>query len=159
MTPKKIIIHCSASRNGVRYPISQIRQDHLARGFKDVGYHFVIQPNGDVETGRPTNEEGAHCEGENHDSIGVCLVGLDKFTRAQFTALESTLDGIFMRYPAISGTEVYAHCQFSSAIKQGKTCPNIPINTLLYWYHAKDDTCLERFMLRGEARKNAAAIS
>ena len=157
MTPKKIVIHCSASKNGARYPIERIRADHLARGFADVGYHFVIQPNGDVETGRPTNESGAHCEGENHDSIGICLVGLDLFTPAQFSALEKTIDGIFFKYPLMAGAEIYAHSQFPSAIRQGKSCPNIPINTLLYWYHTKDDSALHKHMLRGEAKKNAAA--
>jgi hypothetical protein len=156
MTPKKIILHCSASKNGVDYPVAQIKKDHLARGFRDIGYHFVIQPNGIVYTGRATNEPGAHCEGENHHSVGICLVGLDKFTAAQFSALESVLDDLFMKYQTLGHSEIYCHHQFDSAKKQGKTCPNIPINTLLYWYHCKDDTILASYLLKGEARKNAA---
>lgn len=52
-----------------------IREWHLARGFSDIGYHFVIWRDGHIETGRPLERIGAHARGHNSDSIGVCLVG------------------------------------------------------------------------------------
>jgi hypothetical protein len=133
--PKRIIIHCTASKDGVKYPLEQIRKDHIARGFEDVGYHIVIQPDGQCDHGRPLNRVGAHVEGMNTGSIGIALVGHDKFTRQQFDTLRYNIDGLLLRYMDIKKTEIYCHSQFESAIKQGKTCPNIPINVLLCWYY------------------------
>nr|WP_329601534.1 N-acetylmuramoyl-L-alanine amidase [Pasteurella multocida] len=40
-----------------------------------------------VESGRKIGEIGAHCRGQNRNSIGICLVGTDRFTVAQWQAL------------------------------------------------------------------------
>lgn len=147
MTPKRIIIHCSATPNGKTYPMSQIRQDHIARGFNDAGYHLALQPDGEVQRGRPLNQVGAHCEGENFDSIGICLIGNDKFSLKQFDVLRYQIEGILMTYP-IRKWDIYCHRQFASAIKQGKTCPNIPSNNLIYWLATRDDSALELYTLK-----------
>lgn len=55
--------------------LSEIRKLHIARGFKDVGYHFVISANGRVWKGRPIEEEGAHVKSDNAESIGICVCG------------------------------------------------------------------------------------
>jgi N-acetylmuramoyl-L-alanine amidase len=52
-----------------------IRQWHLARGFDDIGYHFVLLKNGDTQPGRDPRSVGAHAAGKNHDSIGICFEG------------------------------------------------------------------------------------
>jgi len=67
----------------------------LVNGWQDTGYHYVIgngtdSGNGQVEMGRPTDQRGAHCKNNNHDSIGICLVGnfLNKYPFAkQYDAL------------------------------------------------------------------------
>lgn len=48
----RIILHCSATREGVDIDTATIRQWHLKRGFRDVGYHFVIRIDGRVELDR-----------------------------------------------------------------------------------------------------------
>lgn len=147
MTPTKIIVHCSASANGKRVDISEIEKWHKARGFNKIGYHLVIQPDGEVQRGRGLNEVGAHCEGENANSIGICLVGNDKFSKAQFQALEKQLDSILLTYETIRHYAIYCHYQFKSAQKQGKLCPNIEINRLLVWYHLKEDGAIKPYVL------------
>jgi N-acetylmuramoyl-L-alanine amidase len=132
--PKMITIHCADSRNGKPYPLEQMRHDHLLRGFKDIAYHKIIQPNGEVQDGRPLNIEGSHVSQHNKGNIGICLVGNTLFTQAQWNALRNTLDGIFLTY-SIPKTELHCHYQFDTAIKQGKTCPNVPINVILLWYY------------------------
>ncbi len=132
--PERIVIHCSASPNGKSYPIEQMTKDHIARGFETIGYHFLIQPDGTAEVGRPLNMVGAHVEGHNTGSIGICMVGTDKFTQAQWDALRYKLDGVMLTY-SLAKTEIYCHYQFDTAIKQCKTCPNIPINVILCWYY------------------------
>lgn len=38
-----IIIHCSATPQGVRLSFDDCRQDHIRhRGFNDIGYHFYV---------------------------------------------------------------------------------------------------------------------
>lgn len=53
----------------------QIHQSHLSRGWSGIGYHYLIRKDGSIETGRPIHTEGAHCEGYNDCTIGICLSG------------------------------------------------------------------------------------
>jgi N-acetylmuramoyl-L-alanine amidase len=68
----RIIFHHSASATGT---VEEIRSWHIARGFGDIGYHFVIPLDGPFEPGRKVQATGAHAQGRNSDSIGVCIVG------------------------------------------------------------------------------------
>ena len=70
------VIHCSATRQGTDYSVSQIRDWHVNyRKFRDIGYHFLIHLDGRIERGRPWDQPGAHAKGYNNNSIGVCYVG------------------------------------------------------------------------------------
>ena len=70
-----IIIHCTATRETQDYTPEQLKHDHLARGFIDVGYHYYIRKDGTVTQHRRLNEVGAHCRPFNRCSIGVCYEG------------------------------------------------------------------------------------
>ena len=70
-----IIIHCSATRETQDYTPEQLKHDHMARGFLDVGYHFYIRKDGTVTQHRRLNEVGAHCRPFNRCSIGICYEG------------------------------------------------------------------------------------
>lgn len=69
----EIIIHCSATPEGRDVTAAQIDQWHRQRGFKSIGYHYVIRLDGSVEVGRNETAIGAHCSGHNRSSIGICL--------------------------------------------------------------------------------------
>lgn len=146
MIPKRIVIHCSASKNAVYYSADQIDSDHRARGFDKIGYHAVIQPDGQVDRGRSLNEKGAHCIEANHDSVGICLVGLDKFTRRQFKALRYYIDSLMQTYP-IEKHAIYVHNQFQSARDQKKSCPNLPVNVVLAWYLLQDEKLMTPYTI------------
>jgi N-acetyl-anhydromuramyl-L-alanine amidase AmpD len=102
-----IVLHCSASPNGLPVTPATIDAWHQARGFhrdpaaaalfnsglRSIGYHFVIGTLGQLWTGRSIAEVGAHVAGFNAASIGVCMIGTDKFTRAQWTTLRTLLAG------------------------------------------------------------------
>jgi hypothetical protein len=79
MAKTYIILHHSATPDGTVYrDYDSIKRGHLARGWKDIGYHWVIEKVNGVLTaipGRPESIEGAHCPGRNYDGIGVCCVG------------------------------------------------------------------------------------
>ena len=79
MTPKYIIIHCSATAEGKDFKAKDIDRWHKQRGFKKIGYHYVIDLDGTVEKGRNDNEVGAQAIGYNDKSLGVVYIGgLDK---------------------------------------------------------------------------------
>lgn len=95
-----IVVHCSATKASMDIGVRELDRMHRARGFSCIGYHKVIRRDGSVEDGRPIGTVGAHVEGRNHDSVGVCMVGgvdaggikgEDNFTPAQFDTLEKVL--------------------------------------------------------------------
>ena len=45
---KYLVLHCSASRCNENYSVEQLRRDHKARGFYDIGYHFYIRKDGPI---------------------------------------------------------------------------------------------------------------
>lgn len=82
----KIIIHCSASKEGQNLTVEQIDKMHRQRGFAGIGYHFVIYLDGSIHDGRDISKVGAHTTGYNTGSIGICYVGgLDKNGRIKDT--------------------------------------------------------------------------
>lgn len=109
----KIIIHCAATPNGKPFTIAQIDAMHKARGFfrnknarrlfnptlSSVGYHFVIEVDGTEKTGRGVDEVGAHVAGHNINSVGVCMVGTDKFSKHQWASLAKLVSELSSKYP------------------------------------------------------------
>ena len=130
-TVNKIIIHCSASANGdsllrgslkdgnLVTPVQAIDAMHKARGFKrdvifrkrqnpsltSIGYHFVIYTNGSIVTGRHLDEIGAHVQGSNANSLGICMIGTDAFSQAQWVALATLIKSLatLYSYAKVSG--------------------------------------------------------
>ena len=72
---KFLVLHCSASRCDQDYSVEQLRRDHKARGFYDIGYHFYIRKDGTMTQHRKLLEVGAHARPYNRCSIGICYEG------------------------------------------------------------------------------------
>lgn len=70
-----IVIHCSASKETVDYTFEQCCIDHRARGFNTCGYHRFISKDGKIYVGREFDIPGAHVQGHNSHSIGICYEG------------------------------------------------------------------------------------
>lgn len=103
-----IIIHCSATPEGRSLNFEECRRDHIMhRHFRDIGYHFYITRDGTVHDGRPIEKVGAHCEGHNSHSIGICYEGgldangkpADTRTEAQRKALKSLVERMHRLFP------------------------------------------------------------
>jgi N-acetylmuramoyl-L-alanine amidase len=118
----KIILHCSASGIASHDNIQTIANWHTERGFLDIGYHYVIVKNGSVYEGRPLEAVGAHCRGQNHDSVGICLTGLDYFTSEQFSSLRDLVKHLLSRFN-LTSDRVRLHSQYDTK----KTCPNFTL--------------------------------
>jgi N-acetyl-anhydromuramyl-L-alanine amidase AmpD len=122
--PEYIIIHHSATKQG---DAETFRRYHVqVNGWKDIGYHYVInngtyKPDGLIEKGRGEKEVGAHAIGYNNRSIGICLVGNfdeDRPTEAQMQALVQLCKDIMQRYN-IPAKNVLGHRETGAK----KTCP------------------------------------
>ena len=70
-----LVLHCSATRCNQDYSVEQLRHDHKARGFYDIGYHFYIRKDGTMTQHRKLLEVGAHARPYNRCSIGICYEG------------------------------------------------------------------------------------
>ena len=121
-----IIIHCTDTKAGQNYTVEQCRADHIKRGWSDIGYHYLIYRDGSIHNGRDVDIAGAHCEGHNTHSIGVCYVGGkggDTRTLAQKAALINLLTDLKKLYPT---ARIVGHRDYDT---KGKTCPSFDAKT------------------------------
>lgn len=113
----EIFLHYSATYADQDIGAAELKRMHLARGWSNIGYHWVIRLNGTVEQGRPENQIGAGVRGHNVNSIHICCVGglrretgpdkgFDTRTPAQKKALIRLIREIQARHP---GAVVLGH--------------------------------------------------
>lgn len=121
----EIIVHCSATPKGRDFTVADITNWHKQRGFKTIGYHYVVYRDGSVHVGRPVEQVGAHCVGHNANSIGVCYIGglaadgktpEDTRTIAQKDALVLLLNKLKRDFPLAT---IHGHRDFAR-----KACPS-----------------------------------
>lgn len=119
----KIIIHCTATPFGRDVTAAEVDRWHRSQGWRAIGYHFLIRLDGTIEPGRPVEQIGAHCRGQNSRSIGIAYVGgldslgkcADTRTDAQKQSLLTLLSSLLEKYPDAG---IFGHRDFSP-----KACP------------------------------------
>lgn len=124
---KFLTVHCSDTPNGRDDHAEDIHRWHQERGWTGIGYNAVVTVAGYLEQGRPDYWQGAHVrdfdengEGDNSDSLGICLIGTDQFSDDQLRTLEGWLLAKKAEYP---DAEVVGHRDLDSR----KTCPNFDV--------------------------------
>lgn len=141
----RIIIHCSATKEGQEYDAEDIRRWHLENGWADIGYHYVITLNGDIQEGRPIDKAGAHTPGYNKDSIGICYIGgCDKSGKPKDTRTEFQKNALYCLVKTLMNkfriTDVRGHRDYSpdknhdGKITQNewvKACPSFEVSEWL----------------------------
>ena len=126
---EKIIVHCSATPEGRDYTVADIDRWHKQRGWKGIGYHYVVYRDGSVHRGRDVAAIGAHTVGHNATSIGVCYIGgvdvcgnpKDTRTPAQRAALRDLVELLRTEYP---NATIHGHREFAA-----KACPCFDVKT------------------------------
>jgi len=102
---KRIVVHCTATREGQDVSAATIKGWHLKQGWSDIGYHYVVRLDGRVEKGRPDTAVGSHVKGWNKGSIAIVYVGgLDNDGKAKDTrtpAQKKALKEIITRMRAL----------------------------------------------------------
>ncbi|MBL7073143.1 MAG: N-acetylmuramoyl-L-alanine amidase [Candidatus Omnitrophica bacterium] len=136
---KYIVLHHSATDSGSS---EKFNRAHLRRGWKGVGYHFVIdngtcgKDNGQIETSpRWTKQiDGAHCKADsmNARAIGICLVGNfseDNMSAEQMDSLVYLVDTL-KTYYGISSRKILGHSQVDGARTE---CPGTQFPWRKFW--------------------------
>jgi len=136
----EIFIHCSATKpqwmitSTADQKVEEIRRWHVEEnGWRDIGYHFVIDRSGDIVEGRPLEQAGAHVRGHNAKSIGICLVGgwggattdqfEEHFTELQREALWKLLDDLTPKFP---NAKIRGHNEVAA-----KACPCFTVSEFI----------------------------
>lgn len=126
-----IVVHCSATEQGRDFSAVDIDRWHRERGFARIGYHYVIRLDGTIEQGRPEAVVGAHCQGYNRNSIGVCYIGglcrgkpADTLNEQQLASLRRLITDLKRRY---RGARVVGHRD----LNPHKACPCFDVATRL----------------------------
>lgn len=121
----EIIVHCTATPQGKNFTVEDIDRWHKERGWKGIGYHYVVYLDGTVHEGRDVDVMGAHCTGHNKNSIGVVYIGgldasgkkaFDSRTTEQRISLMNTIKELKSLYP---NATVHGHNEFAA-----KACPS-----------------------------------
>ncbi len=123
----RLVIHHTATP--AYTSIDSIRCYHMkVLGWRDIGYHYIVDSNGVLRLGRPDWMIGAHVKGQNRDSIGVAVLG--NFEDFSFLTsggwstpwermLRTVLEDLMRRYPA---AEVVTHREIAATL-----CPGISL--------------------------------
>jgi N-acetyl-anhydromuramyl-L-alanine amidase AmpD len=127
-----IVIHCSATPPSMNIGAAEIRKWHIEKGWKDIGYHYVIRQDGLIEKGRPDEQIGSHVKNHNSNSLGICLVGgvdsknkpQTNFTAAQFKSLSNLVRILMSEHPK---AVVRGHNEYNA----GKACPSFDVQQWL----------------------------
>lgn len=128
----QLIIHCAATNPEQDIGVEEIRDWHVnGNGWSDIGYHHVIRRAGTLEDGRPLEQVGAHCQGQNKGSIGVCMVGgvnmsgkpEANFTQEQWKQLRRYVMIFKAEYPKAT---IHGHNEYAN-----KACPSFNVQKWL----------------------------
>lgn len=67
-----IVLHHAEA---VKCTAQDVHSWHRANGWTGIGYHFFVRKDGTIYRGRPINVVGAHVQGMNSCSVGICAEG------------------------------------------------------------------------------------
>lgn len=121
----EIILHHAEAKSA---SVEEVNRWHLERGWTGIGYHFYIRKDGRIYRGRPEWAVGAHAQGHNSRSVGICVEGAymtETMPKAQFDALVWLVREEMATYP---GAKVLRHRDVNNT-----DCPgvNYPWKALL----------------------------
>lgn len=111
--------------------INGVRNSHVRRGWADIGYHFVVDPQGRVWEGRPLGWQGAHVEDNNEHNLGIVLLG--NFDRASPSQAQlNSLDALVVEQGRRFGVplnRVYTHRELRPTACPGRSLQQYMVAT------------------------------
>ena len=134
--PSKIIVHHSLTKDSGTVSWGAIRKFHtetLKRPYKDIGYHagceLVMSGSElyyEVLMGRMWTESGAHCRGQNSNSLGICFIGnYDRLApKKEMLEAGAKVIALWLDLFSLSINDIYSHHNFAPH----KSCPGALFN-------------------------------
>jgi N-acetylmuramoyl-L-alanine amidase len=110
-------LETGVARQAMADRIELYRSGHRARGWGDIGYHFVIDRSGVVWEARELKWQGAHVKDRNEGNVGILVMGnfeIQRPTDAQLTGLRNHLRAV-CAYFSVPWTRVFSHREWPGA--------------------------------------------
>lgn len=138
-----IVLHHAAA---LKCSPADIHRWHLERGWAGAGYHYLVRKDGTVYSLRPEDTVGAHCEGYNSRSIGVCAEGnfdVEQMEERQRASLHNLVRYLKDEYPE---AKIVGHRELAATNCPGKNYPLEEIKKAAEktWIDDVKDTVLKR---------------
>jgi N-acetylmuramoyl-L-alanine amidase len=118
--------------------LEQIRRAHVAphpnqenKPWADIGYHYIIDPQGRIWEGRPIQYQGAHVMNNNEHNLGVMVLGNFDEQRPTSEALAS-LDAFVadrMQAYRVSLSRVFTHQEINPTACPGRNLQAYMVST------------------------------
>lgn len=140
----EVILHTSATPGDWHEgkTVDQMRDEidrwHRDRGWKGIGYHRVVAPDGSMAEGRSIYKPGAHVKGRNTGTIGICMIpvkthkGIKEFetyfTEAQRRTVKRYIADLAKLTPI---SKVTGHNDYAA-----KECPGFKVRSSSDWLPA-----------------------
>jgi hypothetical protein len=123
------VLHHAEASNAT---VQDIHQWHLNNGWAGIGYHYYVRKDGSIYRGRPRDTIGAHCQGHNYDSIGICAEGnymAETMPEAQKSSIIALCKELLTIYPNV---QIVGHRDLYSTQCPGTDYPFQEIKTRIY---------------------------
>lgn len=103
----------------------QVDEWHKSNGWVGIGYHFFVRKDGSIYEGRPLWALGAHVQGKNNISVGICAEGdyhnKDKvMPQVQKSAIKQLIAYLKGLYP---NAEIVGHGEIGESNCPGRYYP------------------------------------
>lgn len=151
-----IVLHHAEA---VKCTAQDVHSWHRANGWTGIGYHFFVRKDGTIYRGRPINVVGAHVQGMNSCSVGICAEGdyhtKDKsMPQAQKKAIIELVKYLKENY--YPNAKIVGHKEIGDSNCPGRYYPLDEIRNMKYM----EDLTMEQYNeLKSLIEKQAAAIS
>lgn len=116
---KQVVVHHTTGQYRDHSTVQAIQRFHqVDRGWADVGYNFLVAPNGKIYEGRGWDVQGAHARGHNSTSVGVAYIGDGRLPvpDAAFEAISFLIDEAKKRF---GNVKVVGHNAVGSTVCPG----------------------------------------
>lgn len=114
-----IILHHSAGSTDVK----SVHNQHKRQGYIGIGYHYFIDDDGNIYSGRADNTVGAHCIGYNNESIGICFNGNFEIKKTDDKQIKAGLWLVSYLKDKYFGLKIIRHSDAYKTLCPGKYFP------------------------------------
>lgn len=142
---RRITIHHSGivasglrSRGDAARMLESIRRGHVSQQWADIGYHYIIDPQGRIWEGRPARFQGAHVKDNNEHNLGVMLLGnfeVERPTPAAISSLDAFVGeqmrrhNVGVRQASDRSAGVFTHQELMATVCPGRNLQGYMVAT------------------------------